>query len=468
MRLTLSILRCPPSAPPETRVFEGGQISVGRGPDNDWVLPDPDRHLSKRHCMLAFHDGDWQLADTSTNGTYLNGENEPLGQGVPRRLRDGDRVRFGAYEIEARIGPSEPAPQPWSDPFADDPFAPSKPQPPEMGLQQPRSAGISLPADFDPLAPDQDGDQYGEQWSYPTQGDHSPSTDDAFRPAPTVAALPDDWADDLLGSVPLAQPAPALPPHPAPGPPAQAAAHVPFLSGPFDEAPFAEPQLAPAREPRPGSAAAPMPAPMPQPAVAPQAAAGGDNALIAAFLRGVGLPGTAVEEPETLMVQAGEMVRAMVSGLRHALIARSEVKSEFRIERTMISARNNNPLKFSADDDDALDALVGPRRRSNMPPAQAVSDALRDIRLHELATMAAMQTAVRALVASLDPASLKTETRSGALPIQRKARAWDAFEVLHATVTQNLADDFDSVFGKSFARAYEQAQSELAGKEGQV
>ena len=147
MRLTLSILRCPPSAPPETRVFEGGQISVGRGPDNDWVLPDPDRHLSKRHCMLAFHDGDWQLADTSTNGTYLNGENEPLGQGVPRRLRDGDRVRFGAYEIEARIGPSEPAPQPWSDPFADDPFAPSKPQPPEMDLQQPRSAGISVPAD---------------------------------------------------------------------------------------------------------------------------------------------------------------------------------------------------------------------------------------------------------------------------------------------------------------------------------
>ncbi len=71
---------------------------------------------------------------------------------------------------------------------------------------------------------------------------------------------------------------------------------------------------------RPGSlgqvlAAAPMPASMPQPAVAPQAAAGGDNALIAAFLRGVGLPApAAVEEPETLMVQAGEMVRAMVSG----------------------------------------------------------------------------------------------------------------------------------------------------------
>jgi type VI secretion system protein ImpI/type VI secretion system protein len=466
MRLTLSILRCPASAPTETRVFEGGQISIGRGPENDWVLPDPDRHLSKRHCMLAFHGGDWQLADTSTNGTYLNGESEPLGQGMPRRLRDGDRLRFGAYEIEARIGPSEPAPQPWSDPFADDPFAPPRPQQFEAGLQEPQSAGISLPADFDPMAPEQGG----EDWSYPTQGDHSPSTDDAFRPAPTVAALPDDWADDLLGSAPLTpapQPAPQPSSRPVAPPPAPTAfPEDSFPESSFDEAPFTEPPVAPAREPPPVAAVPAASAPMPPPAVAAPSAPADDSALIAAFLRGVGLPGTAVDDPETLMVQTGEMLRAMVSGLRHALIARSEIKSEFRIERTMISARNNNPLKFSADDDDALDALVGPRRRANVPPAQAVTEALRDMRLHELATMAAMQTAVRALVASLDPEMLKTETRSGALPIQRKARAWDAFEALHAKVTQNLADDFDSVFGKSFARAYEQAQSELAGKEG--
>ncbi len=486
MRLTLSILRCPPSAPPETRVFEGGQISIGRGPDNDWVLPDPDRHLSKRHCMLAFHGGDWQLADTSTNGTYLNGEGEPLGQGMPRRLRDGDRLRFGAYEIEARIGPSEPAPQPWSDPFADDPFAPPKPQPAELGLQQPQAAGISLPADFDPLAPEHDG----EDWSFPTQGDHSPSTNDAFRPAPTVSALPDDWADDLLGDVPLA-PAPqsGSPPasesHPAPAPqserpsPSQwelppASQWEPALASRPEPPPVASLPVRPAEAPWPVPAVEPSSAPIPSPAeespsvtaVQLQYAQVAESPLVAAFLRGVGLPGTPVEDPETLMVQAGEMLRAMVSGLRQALIARSAVKSEFRIERTMISARNNNPLKFSANDDDALDALVGPRRRANMPPAQAVSDALSDMRLHELATMAAMQTAVRALVASLDPVLLKTETRSGALPIQRKARAWDAFETLHATVTQNLADDFDSVFGKSFARAYEQAQSELSGNEG--
>ncbi len=46
-------------------------------------------------------------------------------------------------------------------------------------------------------------------------------------------------------------------------------------------------------------------------------------------------------------------------------------------------------------------------------------------------------------------------------PAQKKARAWEAFAQLHGKVTQALSDDFDSVFGKAFARAYEQAIEKL-------
>ena len=88
---------------PETRNVTGGEFSVGRGPGVDWVLPDPERLLSKRHFAVAFRGGSWQLADTSTNGTFLNRENDPIGAGDLRRLRDGDRVRVGAYEIEMRL-----------------------------------------------------------------------------------------------------------------------------------------------------------------------------------------------------------------------------------------------------------------------------------------------------------------------------------------------------------------------------
>ena len=126
MTLTLKMLRCPDTVAPETRVLQGGEFSIGRGSENDWVLPDPERFLSKRHCMLAYRSGGWQIADLSTNGTFLNGEAEPIGHGQPRDLRDGDRLRLGAYEIELRIA-EDAIPRGRlghrADPFALDPFA---------------------------------------------------------------------------------------------------------------------------------------------------------------------------------------------------------------------------------------------------------------------------------------------------------------------------------------------------------
>ena len=153
----------------------------------------------------------------------------------------------------------------------------------------------------------------------------------------------------------------------------------------------------------------------------------------------------------------GAAFRALVGGLRETLIARAAVKSEFRIEQTMIRARGNNPLKFAASDEDALAALLGTGRQAGMAPAAAIADSLRDLRLHEIATMAAMQSAVHSLMREMAPAKLREEGGAGGLlPAQRKARAWDAYEALHGRITQALADDFDSVFGRAFARAYEQ------------
>jgi len=225
--------------------------------------------------------------------------------------------------------------------------------------------------------------------------------------------------------------------------------------------PPAEPQAAPP----------PPPAPAPAPrAVRPREPepAGEDGALLAAFLEGAGLQDERLKDPAATMLGLGKAFRNLVAGLRAALIARAQIKSVFRIEQTMIQARGNNPLKFSAGDDDAMVALLGAGRRSDMAADEAVADALRDIRLHELATMAAMQSAVRAVLQGLDPAKLRAGAEQGGmtlLPAQRKARAWDAYEALHARTVQALADDFDSVFGKAFARAYERAADEMAAKE---
>jgi len=192
--------------------------------------------------------------------------------------------------------------------------------------------------------------------------------------------------------------------------------------------------------------------------------------MLEAFFKGAELTGARPADPVGMMNALGKAFRATVAGLRATLIARATIKSEFRIDQTMIQARGNNPLKFSADDDDALTALLGVGRRTEMAPAAAIEDSLRDLRLHEVAVMAAMQVAIRTMLEELSPDKIRAHADQGGmnvLPAQRKARAWEAFEAQHAATVAALADDFDSVFGKAFVRAYERAVDEISTRERQ-
>jgi len=84
---------------------EGG--TIGRSLQNDWILPDPDRYISGRHATIDYKGGMYYLADTSSNGVFMNGEREPVGKGNPRRLFDGDQIRMGDFEFEVRIDKGE-------------------------------------------------------------------------------------------------------------------------------------------------------------------------------------------------------------------------------------------------------------------------------------------------------------------------------------------------------------------------
>ena len=57
MTLKLVMIRCPDNVALERREVSGGEFSIGRGPDNQWVVADPDRHLSKRHCRFVYAIG---------------------------------------------------------------------------------------------------------------------------------------------------------------------------------------------------------------------------------------------------------------------------------------------------------------------------------------------------------------------------------------------------------------------------
>lgn len=491
MTLKLVMIRCPDNVAPEQRAVQGGEFNIGRGPDNEWIIADPDRHLSKRHCRLAFRAGAWELSDLSSNGTFLNRASTPIGAGEARVLRSGDRIGFGAYEIEVAIeeeaaafdrqaphaGYSPRAPNDL-DPFAapavyvapsgfgnqDDMRLPDDIRFSAAGSSLDAGNSPILPADFNPLAPPE------EPFKGPTQSDHAPAIDSAFRPPAPVALIPDDWDVD--------PPAPTARPGVSPQR-AQSMTMSPKLDAPRPNTSWSNTSQAGTAAPGiPQAAISPAELPasevhiptMPvqaSPAPVVQPRQGHDAVLAAAFLRGLGFDNATLSDPEKALEQIGAAMRATVNGIRQTLMARASIKDEFRIEQTMIRASGNNPLKFSVDDDDAIATLIGVGRRSSVTPEEAITEAFRDVRMHELATISAMQAAVRVLLAQFDPAVIERKAGSNALnilPAQRKARAWEAFTQLHQNVTQALSDDFDSVFGKAFARAYEQAIDELTAR----
>jgi type VI secretion system protein len=124
----------------------------------------------------------------------------------------------------------------------------------------------------------------------------------------------------------------------------------------------------------------------------------------------------------------------------------------------MIQARNNNALKFSVTVDDAVIALLSKDRPGYMAPLAATKEAFNDIKSHELAVMAGVQTALLGLLQRFDPATLEKRLSQGllasVLPGARKARYWDSFTEVYGQIAREAEDDFQAVFGRAFAKAY--------------
>lgn len=123
MALQLTIIKFPPgvSLVEDRKTFgpQGGVI--GRGVDNDWVLSDPERFLSSKHCQVIREGERYFLIDLSTNGTFVNGSPEPLGRGSRTALNDGDSFDVGEYRFKVVLLRESGALDtgiPGADPFA--------------------------------------------------------------------------------------------------------------------------------------------------------------------------------------------------------------------------------------------------------------------------------------------------------------------------------------------------------------
>jgi type VI secretion system protein ImpI len=118
------------------KVFDERGGSIGRLDSNDWALPDPERWVSSRHAVVRFQGGAFCLEDVSTNGTFLNEPDRAVSKSEPVRLKDGDRLFIGDYEIlvqliedraraaeQAAAAVPPPSPAPGGSLGTDDPLA---------------------------------------------------------------------------------------------------------------------------------------------------------------------------------------------------------------------------------------------------------------------------------------------------------------------------------------------------------
>lgn len=493
MTLTLTVRnadRLDNGMPAEFVLHRRGAL-IGRAPTCDWCLPDPRKHISSRHCEVSFADGFYTLADTSLNGTFLNGSDDKMTG--PRRIEEGDRFTIGRYEIVARLSEEgaaaiereadaarralEPGWRGW-DGEGDAPAAPSAE--PDRGwgpVQGPEAAPTHEPAAPLPRA---------EKWT-PSMRAPDPLRASTWEPEPQRPDPASDWSSA----------APDRPPPPSPddiwgrleeghvvdwarggfGQPI-APRHDPLRLGTDAQGdpirPAQQPQQpqplplwpdAPAAAdsdldwvpPSPPASSAPSPPPEPIPVPAALIGAG----LFDAFLEGAEIDRQSLREtPEETLDSAGQLLLRLVGGLMLMVAARTRAKEQMGAETTAFEFDGNNPIKFARSPEDALAKLLNPPLRGFIDAGRAVDEAFFDLQSHQVATLKAMQGALRATLDRFSPRAIRQRAEEGGLlakilPHTAEAALWRAYEKEFGGVAQGSDEAFIDVFAREFRTAYE-------------
>ena len=452
MTLTLEVIgpQAAKLGPAHRKVFTVDGGTIGRLPDNDWVLPDP--YISSHHARIRCKGSTFFIEDTSTNGVFIN--QGRLAKNQPQPLAQGDCISIEPYEIRASIAEEVAAMgRGIDDPFhVDDPFG--SPPPPARDPILPRSSDI-LDEPMAPGALDPMNALFGDQMS-----------------SPAAAHVP--RAEHLAASSVLAEPyaAPAIQ-APLPAAPQAQAGAIPDDYDPLvSDSQYLRRASAPSAPAVPESPRAATPPPpsrtTPPSRRVPPPPAAGQDVLLSAVLRQAGIRDVTTT-PE-LARNFGQILRIVVSGVMDVLQARQRIKEEFRMRTTTFKPKENNPLKFSANVDDALHNLLVKRNPAYFEPVKAFEDAFDDVRNHQMAMLAGVRAAFEAMLTEFDPDRLQEEfdrqPRKGALiSMPAKMRYWEMYREKVHGIVKDADTSFRELFGDEFARAYEEQLERLKDRE---
>jgi type VI secretion system protein len=397
-----------------TKIFGVHGGTIGRATDNEWILPDPERYLSGKHARVDFRAGAYILVDTSSNGTYVNGAQVPLGKYHDYSLKDGDYIRLGEYELLVSIDQSNDFPPEASAIIAYDGQAPSS--------AAKKSTADDLGADLDL-----------SQLLEPSNSNVS-TADSGVRPR------------DAYGQ--------SLPPTDHPASSAESAGtpwHM--MTRPLK----VETPKGTAESENASPSAAPAPH---QSRAQPMALYEGDFDIgLSSFCRGAGIDPRAVtpEARSAALQLAGQLLREAVLGLMDLNQGRNEFRNRFRIPIPAAEG-SESPLNFSRGVDEALVRLlttVSTRAGS----VEAIRQNFRELKAQHTATLAATRTAFEEFLNRVDPKELEERfERSGKRGVfggQSKAKYWDLYAEMFAGMAQRPPDGFPHAYTETFAKAFE-------------
>lgn len=501
MTLTLTVVGGPAGGTGSGELtVDRRSAQIGRGAGCDWMLSDPTRHISSRHFEIRYVDGAYLLVDTSTNGTFLARTGARIT--APHRIADGDSFTVGPFTIAARVASESPAApgdvqnsktsgwQGWD-------AAPATPPGAAAGWpatgSQPNHSSASGAGGWD--APPSSGASGG--WDPPLQAGTDGGADWKPQTGPALARTEPHHAASGWGASPAKNAAPTgpadwAPPAATPAPVASAWDTAEPMPDPASDWSSAAPDRPPALTPDDlwgriaegnvvdwarGGFGQPVesrrdplglssPAPPAQPkgldattsAVPPHPSAipgsSGGN-----FLKGLNLDPTALPDPAAAETRAGHLFRKLIAGLVVMLESRARAKAQLGAEATAFSPGGHNPLKFARTPEEAMTMLLGPPQSGFLAPDRAVEDAFEDLQSHQIATLRAMQGALRTTLERFSPTAIRARaTKHGVLerimPAARDAALWQAYEREFSGVAQGSDEAFLDMFAKEFRDAY--------------
>ncbi len=381
-----------------TKVFGVHGGAIGRARDNEWILPDPERYLSGNHARVEFRAGKYYLVDTSSNGTYVNGAQVPLGRFHEYALKDGDYIRIGEYELLVSIDPSNDFPPDQSAIVAYDGASGSS--------AARKSTANDLGADLDLselLEPSNNLD-----------ADVGSAARNAYGQSVAPNAELEKMPQEEPSAVPWHMMTRPLSVERAAAPRAQTA---PLYDGEFD-------------------------------------------AGLAAFCRGAGIdPRALAPEARTASLQlAGQLLRETVLGLMDLQQSRREYRNRFRMAAPP-AEESPSVMNFSQGVDATLLRLLT-TLSTRAGSVEAMRENFREVKAQNAAALAAMQAALEEFLARFEPKELEQRfdhgAKRGVFDTQNKARYWEMYTELYSGLLQRPAGGLPHLFAEAFAQAYQE------------